>query len=101
MSSQSYRPDTGPCYAIIWPYDNCKLFDKGKIVFYKIVLYWDEHKRAKRLLFWHPSDNKWTESSRPNIMEDSCSISLISQMMMRSALHGDDSLTGELPGGVL
>ena len=53
--------------AVVWPYEDCRIFTKGDTVYYREV--------DNILEFWHPTEAKWCQSRRPNIMEDTCSIS--------------------------
>ena len=64
--------------AVVWPYTDCMLFTKGAIVFYKKI--------ENEMLFWHPHRESWEKSIRPNILEDTCSISTISMKMMKTMM---------------
>ena len=49
--------------AVVWPYDDCHLFENGDIVFYTSDFQW----------FWDPMLASWAPASRKNIKEDTCS----------------------------
>lgn len=47
---------------VIYPYVDCKIFQKGDTVFYR--------KNEEVLEFWHPQELRWKKSVRENILED-------------------------------
>ena len=75
---------------IVWPYEDCKIFTKGDIVFYQThkVYSFEKHKILTLLRFWHPEKKAWLDSSRPTIMEDACSITTIGPKMIQDSHLG-------------
>lgn len=66
-------PD-GAHFAALWPYDDCRMFTKGDVVWYRTEISMGK----LHYLFYRPVLDEWLPSIRPNILKDAqtCSISI-------------------------